>query len=109
MNILWNSDEPLSQNDIATTHPELNKNTIQAVLKKLLEADFIKIENIGYSGTVLTRQYAPKVDQADYLSESISKDAAYRIAARFIEKEAGIDEIDKLETLIERKKKKLKA
>ncbi len=35
MNIFWNSDKPLSANDIAVQQQDLSKNTIQAVVRKL--------------------------------------------------------------------------
>lgn len=51
MTVLWNSSVALSANDISNINPDLNKNTIQVVLKKLLDKDLIKVDNIGYSGT----------------------------------------------------------
>ena len=106
MNILWNCEVPMSQNDIAVAHPELNKNTIQAVLKKLLENGFIRIETIGYSGTVLTRQYVSNIDQAEYLSESLSKKSAFLLAERFIRTAEGED-LAKLEAALADRKKEL--
>ena len=35
MDVLWNSTEEMSTNDIKTTAPELNNYTIQQVIKKI--------------------------------------------------------------------------
>ena len=67
MSVLWGSDLPLSANQICNENESLNMNTVQQVLKALLKMQFIKVEDIGYSNTVLTRLYSPVVKQADYL------------------------------------------
>ena len=53
MNILWQSEEPMTASQIAGVNPDLTINTVQAVIRKLLKEKLIKIDNIVYSGTVL--------------------------------------------------------
>ena len=72
MNIFWNAEKPLSANDIAVQQQDLSKNTIQAVVRKLKNHDLLKVADIGYSGTVLTRLYSPNVSQEDFLAAELS-------------------------------------
>lgn len=56
MDVLWNSTEEMSTNDIKITAPELNNYTIQQVIKKLLKKGFIKVSGFGYTKNALTRK-----------------------------------------------------
>ena len=85
MNIFWNSDKPLSANDIAVQQQDLSKNTIQAVVRKLKNHDLLKVADIGYSGTVLTRLYSPNVTQEDFLAAELSDQSLLNLITNFIE------------------------
>lgn len=74
MNILWDSDEPKTAALIVKTKPELTMNTVQAVLRKLLKNNLIKVADIVYSGTVLTRSYAPLISQEDFLIRKMTSE-----------------------------------
>ena len=74
MNILWDSEEPKTAALIVKAKPELTMNTVQAVLRKLLKDNFIKVADIVYSGTVLTRSYKPMVSQEDFWLQKIISD-----------------------------------
>lgn len=66
LNILWKSEEPLTASQIASADEGLTINTVQAVIRKLLKSEFIKIDNIVYSGTVLCRSYCPAISADDF-------------------------------------------
>ena len=66
MKILWNSPTPMIASDIEKNNPSLNINTIQACLRALMKAEYIKVADIVYSGTVLTRSYTPCVSKEEY-------------------------------------------
>ena len=66
MKILWNSPTPMIASDIEKSNPSLNINTIQACLRALMKAEYIKVADIVYSGTVLTRSYTPCVSKEEY-------------------------------------------
>ena len=66
MKVLWNAGKPLVASEICKLNPSLSINTVQAVLKNLLKQDLIRIANIVYSGTVLTRSYEPVLSATDY-------------------------------------------
>lgn len=104
MNVFWNEKEAMGLHDIIQNYPELNRNTVQAVLKKLLESNYIEVDKIGYSNTVLTRKYIAKLTQDTYLKQSLSKQAAYQIALDFIKMTATNNQLEKLESaILERK------
>lgn len=100
MNIFWNSDKPLSANDIAVQQQDLSKNTIQAVVRKLKNHDLLKVADIGYSGTVLTRLYSPNVTQEDFLAAELSDQSLLNLITNFIETNKDIDTLNNLEKMI---------
>lgn len=67
LGILWSSNMPLIASDIVKSDSSLNINTVQAILRKLLNKKLIEVAEIVYSGTVLTRSYRPLINQKDLL------------------------------------------
>lgn len=108
MNIFWNSDKPLSANDIAVQQQDLSKNTIQAVIRKLKNHDLLKVADIGYSGTVLTRLYSPNVTQEDFLAAELSDQSLLNLITNFIETNKDIDTLNNLEKMITERQGELK-
>ena len=108
MNIFWNSDKPLSANDIAVQQQDLSKNTIQAVVRKLKNHDLLKVADIGYSGTVLTRLYSPNVTQEDFLAAELSDQSLLNLITTFIETNKDIDTLNNLEKMITERQGELK-
>lgn len=118
MKILWKSPEPLVASEITKMDMSLNKNTVQAVIRKLLSKNFIKVADIVYSGTVLTRSYAPAlsekelmvqqfVDQVQEYEENIP---IPNLVATLLKHEKNEEKIIKeLELLLEERKKTLKS
>lgn len=113
MKILWNSDKPLIASEILKKNDSLNINTIQACLRALVTKQFIKVDGIVYSGTVLTRSYSPLVSQEEFLGTAcqdiIGKAKTSSLIASLIDTETSLEELDELEKLIEEKKKELKS
>ncbi len=66
MNVLWAEGKPLIASEIPERKPELSINTVQSVLKKLLQRGFIEVAQIVQSGTVLSRSYAPVIKPEEY-------------------------------------------
>ena len=108
MNIFWNSDKPLSANDIAVQQQDLSKNTIQAVVRKLKNHDLLKVADIGYSGTVLTRLYSPNVTQEDFLAAELSDQSLLNLITNFIETNKDIDTLNNLQKMITERQGELK-
>ena len=89
----------------------LNINTVQACLRSLISKKYIKVADIVYSGTVLTRSYIPIVSKEEYLSTActdILGDArSLSLIATLIDTETDISELEELEKKIKQKKKEL--
>ncbi len=115
MNVLWEANKPLIASDIPKANANLSINTVQAVLKKLLQKDFIKINDIVHSGTVLTRSYLPAITPDEYalkyvkseifpFGKFLSKTQLINTLFDNTENEDGL--IEELEKLIQKQKKK---
>lgn len=66
LDVLWSSEKPLTASEIVAVNPALNKNTVQPVLRKLLKNELVKVADIVYSGTVLSRSYVPSVSRQEF-------------------------------------------
>lgn len=113
MKILWSSDKPLIASEILKGNDSLNINTVQACLRALVNKQFIKVADIVYSGTVLTRSYTPLVSREDFLETAcqdiIGKAKVSSLIASLIDTETNLSELEELEKLIEQKKEELKS
>ncbi|MGN6712670.1 MAG: BlaI/MecI/CopY family transcriptional regulator [Anaerocolumna jejuensis] len=118
LNILWAAEKPLVASDIAKSKDSLSINTVQAVLRKLLQKKLIKVADIVYSGTVLSRTYQPTISPNDFtLQQFVSQfeDAKKNITipdfvATLLEHEKDeAQRIEELEALLEERKRKLKS
>lgn len=107
MSVLWNSESPLSANQICDKDEDLNMNTVQQVLRTLLKIQFIKIEDISYSNTVLTRLYTPVVKQTEYLQFLLGNTSTFDLTSSLIDHNKNLDELKQLQVLIEKKCKEL--
>lgn len=107
MSVLWNSDSPLSANQICDKDESLNMNTVQQVLRTLLKIQFIKIEDIGYSNTALTRLYSPVLKQNDYLQFLLGNNSTFDLTSSLIDNNQNLHELKQLQVLIEKKCKEL--
>ena len=111
MKILWSSDKPLIASEILKKNDSLNINTVQACLRALVNKQFIKVADIVYSGTVLTRSYTPIVTQDEYLDfayqDIVGKGKASSLIASLIDSETSPEELDLIEKMIQQKKQEL--
>lgn len=107
MNVLWNSDVPLSAHNILEASPELSRNTIQIVLKKLQTIGFIEVAGLGYHKNALTRTFQPIISQSDYVEGTLASKTSYQLAMNFIQSTDDEKVLDKLEEMIREKRKEL--
>lgn len=107
MNALWSSDEPLSAHDILVLAPELSRNTIQIVLKKLQTIGFIEVAGFGYNKNALTRTFRPIISQSQYIQSSLTEGTSYALAMNFIKQTDNPELLDQLAELIKEKKQEL--
>ena len=120
LKILWTSEEALTASGISERGGGISINTVQATLKKLLKRDLIHVDQIVYSGTVLSRAYRPSVSQEDFeLKRYVSNMkriqgndfSCSQFVASFLGQESNRQkirqEIDQLELLLAQKKQEL--
>jgi predicted transcriptional regulator len=105
MSIYWNAGKPLSSTGVVKIDPTLSKNTVQATVKKLLGEGLLKVADIGFSGTVLTRLYEPAIDQSDWLMQDLPANALSKIASSFISDTDDLDTLNQLSELIQKQKR----
>ena len=72
--VLWEAGVSLTASEITERSASLNKNTVNVLLRKLLKEEYIAVDTIVYSGTVLARKYKPLLSHDDYLQETLTED-----------------------------------
>lgn len=107
MEIFWHSDKPLSANDVYNAQPELSKNTIQAVLRKLLKMNYLEVAGIGYNKNSLTREFKASISQSQYFSNFLVESESFQLACQFVKKTKDTKSLEELENLIQERIKKL--
>lgn len=120
LRILWASEEALTASGITERGNGLPINTVQAMLKKLLKRDLVHVDQIVYSGTVLSRAYRPSLSQEDFETKRYMDNmsriqgddfSCSQFVAAFLGQESNRQkvwkEIDKLEALLAQKKQEL--
>ena len=66
LDILWKAQKGLIASEIVKERDDLTINTVQAILKKLLRRNLIQVDQIVYSGTVLSRSYIPTLTESEF-------------------------------------------
>ena len=120
LKILWTSEDALTASGISEQGDGISINTVQATLKKLLKRDLIHVDQIVYSGTVLSRAYRPSVSQEDFELKRYVNNmkriqgndfSCSQFVASFLGQESNRQkirqEIDQLELLLAQKKQEL--
>lgn len=106
LNILWNSGVPMTSSDIVNAGNGLSQSTVQAVLRKLLNVNLVKVSGITHSGNVLSRQYEPEASSKDIILHQFLED--YRNFSNIISKEELLTSIVKLSDDTETRKSEIK-
>lgn len=116
MNVFWAQAGPVIASDIPKANGSLSINTVQAVIKKLIQKNYLKVDEIVYSGTVLTRSYLPVVTADEYAKRQIQTDASFLskytnklgvVEALLDAEEDQTQLLNDLEELVKQRKKKL--
>lgn len=115
MTILWESNTPLVASEITKMDASLNINTVQAVIRKLLDKKYIEVADIVYSGTVLTRSYKPTLSKKEMTVQRFigqfqenDKVSIPNLVTTLLKHEKNEQEvIEELEAMLEERKKML--
>lgn len=112
MELLWNSPESMTASAIEQKAEDLQINTVNASLRALIKKEYIKVDQIVYSGTVLTRSYKPIISHDEYIAMSCEEltnfSSSLAIVANLVEDETDEQVLDELEKIISRRKKQLR-
>ena len=112
MKVLWKSEKALSASDIAKNNPSLNLNTIRSCLQTMLKNGVIVVDDVVYSGTVLSRSYKPVLTAEKYIADNFSgvtkTFSAPAIIANLIEEEDNLEIIDEIETLLQKRRREIR-
>ena len=112
MKVLWKSEKALSASDIAKNNPSLNLNTIRSCLQTMLKNGVIVVDDVVYSGTVLSRSYKPVLTAEKYIADNFSgvtkTFSALAIIANLIEEEDNLEIIDEIETLLQKRRREIR-
>ena len=110
LEIFWEQKRAFTAKQIQEINPELSLSTIQNTLKKLVKKKLIKIDDIVYSGTVLSRSYIVCITKEDYILNQYEHIEIRNLLASVLgnqTREDLSDEIEKIEELLENERKKL--
>lgn len=109
LRVLWDSEDPLLASEIYKIDPSLNSNTVQAALRNLTKKGYIKVADIVYSGTVLSRRYTPIVTQPEYVKIFFPATPEEKVTFMegFIKDIDDISELEAIQKLIDQKKAEL--
>lgn len=108
MDILWNSNTALSASEINESYQDLNINTVQQVLRHLLNTKFIEVDDIIFNKKSLTRTYKPIISQAQYINAFINQKSRFELLCGLVDQEDDIDSLNELQKLIEQRKKEIR-
>lgn len=110
MSVLWHTGKSMTSSAIAESDNGLSINTVQAATRNLMKKGYIKVDDIVYSGTVLTRSYKPIISAEQYAAyqlQSMRANALNFSTLNFINHIVKNDNaaiLEELEDIIKRKK-----
>lgn len=110
MEILWNAKGGMTASAIVNAREDLQINTVQACLRSLVKKKYIKVGEIVYSGTVLSRSYVPVVTREEYMTQSckeLSRLSSSALLASLIHKEDDEQLLDELTEMIQKRKREI--
>ena len=68
LSLMWEANEALTAKQICDLNEDLVMSTVQTTLRKLLQKDLIRVDDIIYSGTVLSRTFTPTLTQEAFIA-----------------------------------------
>lgn len=117
LKLLWKSEKALTASELAANSDNISISTIQTALKNLMKKGLVKVDEIVYSGTVLSRSFKPVLTSTQYelqklvhsLKHTVDKDiSASSFVATLLEQEKNnekaLQEIAELEEILAKRK-----
>lgn len=110
LNVLWSNSESLTAKQISEQDTSLVMSTIQSTLQKLLKKELVKVTDIVYSGTVLTRRYKNTITKEEFIIQQFNDIKITELISQFLgseSKTAKEKDIKAIEDFIHMKKKEM--
>ena len=107
LEVLWESNVPLSIRDMISKNAKLNKNTVPVVVRKLIGKKLIEVAYIKKNNKSFAQFFNPTITKEKFVQKDLSPKNLKLIVANFIESSENEKELDLLEELIANKRKKL--
>lgn len=103
MDILWNTDKPLSAQEICKYSKKMSIYSVQQLLHRLLDLNFVQVDQITQINKTFSRFFKPSVSQAEYIDFLLgsNKKNIYKTACYFISKNDDTQMLKKLQKRIE--------
>ena len=108
MEILWHAHHQMSASEIQEESDDVSIYTIQQVLHRLLNREYIRVSGYGQSVKVIMRYYEPVVTEADYIGSFMEPSTAWDLATRFIRETDDPAQLQEMKEMIEKKEEELK-
>ncbi|MHC5268841.1 BlaI/MecI/CopY family transcriptional regulator [Enterococcus sp. LJL98] len=103
LDIFWKNDKSYTAKQIQDESPDLALSTIQTTLKKLVQKGLVKVDEIVYSGTVLSRSYVVCTSKEEFILNQYNDLEIGSLVSLFLGKQSKnnlTSEIDKIEDLL---------
>ncbi|BBM16758.1 hypothetical protein G15_0371 [Enterococcus avium] len=108
LNIFWASDDGLTAKQIHDTNPDLVLSTVQSAIKNLIKKDMLRVDDIVYSGTVLTRSYVPTLSEESFVLQQYESLNIPELLTQFLgESKDTSKEIETIERILAEKRRDL--
>lgn len=104
MMTIWASDQPVSFNSILRDNPNINRNTLQTVLRKLNDEGVIEVCGFGYSGNALTREFRPVLSKEAYFSRFFNPHDRTELVLYLLDRISDDEELSKIEHTLDQRK-----
>lgn len=112
--VLWESKKPLVASEIALQKNDLSVNTVQAILRKLVNKNYIEVADIIFSGKVLSRCYRAVITAENFAMNQLMGNfkqftdvSASHLICNLLKEEISLAELERLEEIIRVQKEKL--
>ena len=104
MDILWNHDNPLPACEIQKELPELAVNSILPILKRLLDKNYIYVEDYSQHNKALMREFRPTISKERYMASLMDDKTLLQLTTSFIQECNDMNVLNLLQREIDKKK-----
>ncbi|MCF0245372.1 MAG: BlaI/MecI/CopY family transcriptional regulator [Ileibacterium sp.] len=103
MDLLWRADQPLSLHEILEINPNLNRNTLQSVIRRLMQMNMVQVAGYGFNRTSLTRKITYVKSQYEYFKDSYVPDTQKQLTLQCLKTNDDPGFLKECQEIIERR------